>query len=152
LADILIEPDDWQAVRDVLGVSDQDLPDGVITSVIGVTSAELIVKARVTNWAAIMALVPATADTVKLRLGTIYHTAVLLIPRVQNILREGEKVAEFTLGKMNWDSIREELLARANETLGLIGAAGDDTFTLFSVSGPSRAYRVLHEAAEFQNV
>ena len=157
MADILIEPEDWQAVRDVLGVDTRDLPDEVVTSIVGVQSAELIVKDRITDWATIMAAVPATADTVKLRLGTIYHTAVLLLPRVRNILRPYERVAELTLGTVDWKSMREELLAKANETLGLIGTTGDDTFTLFSVAGPSRAFRALKAAglsgsAEFQNV
>lgn len=155
MPDILKSATDKNAIRLVLGVDTNDVSDTVLDSVIGIVSAEIQVKERVTNWAAVLAA--DDEDTTRLQLGTIYLTAVSLIPRLRQILRTGEKIAELQLGRIDWNTYKEELLGLANEMLGEIGGATDDVFTLFTVAGPSRQFRKLRdlgvpEQAEFQNV
>ncbi len=153
--DILTDPGDLEAVRIVLGVTTRDVSDDILKSLVGIPAAELLVKDRFTTWAAI--LTAADADTDRLKLGTIYYTAALLLPRLTNLLRAAEKVGEFTLGQISWEKLREHLLELAGTILGDIGTNADDEVSVFSVYGPSRKYRELKaiglaHQAEFQNV
>ncbi len=153
--EILTDDADLEAVRIVLGVTTRDVSDSILASLVGIPAAELVVKNRFTNWAAI--LEAGDADTDRLKLGTIYYTAAFLLPRLTNLLRAAEKVGEFTLGQISWDKLREHLLELAGIVLGDIGTTADDEITVFSVYGPSRKYRELKaiglaHQAEFQNV
>lgn len=155
MADILTNKSDKTAIRLVLGVDDTDVSDIVLDSIIGIQAAEIRVKERITNWEVVLAATD--EDTTRLKLGTIYFTAANLVPRLRNLLRPGEKVAELVLGKIDWNNFKEELLGLANEMLAEIGSTSDATFTLFTVDGPSRKFRELDaiamsDTAEFQNV
>lgn len=154
MADIL-EDSDYEAVRVVLGVTTRDVSDTVLNSVIAIPAAEVEVKTRITDWATVLAA--GGVDATRLKLGTIYNAAANLIPRLRQTLRPMERVGELIMGNINWDKMRDELVAKADEALGAIGGSADDQFTLFTVGGPSRKYRTLEEigqesTADFVNI
>lgn len=145
--DILTEEEHKDTIRDVLGVTERDLPDSVLDSIMGIQAGELKAKERVITWSAIMTA--DDEDTIRLKIGTIYLTAIAVLPRLRMMLREFEKIGEFTLGRMDWDKFKQDLMDSANVALGSIGTDSDLDYASFVVTGPSRRFRDLVEAGQW---
>lgn len=73
--DFLVSPDDYDAIRGLLGVTTLDVEDSQIDFVAFAPHAELLVKRRISNWAD-QILDP--TQLLVLRLATIYQVACLM--------------------------------------------------------------------------
>ena len=73
--DFLLKPDDYNAVRGLLGVTTLDVEDTDIEFTSFAPQAEMLVKRRISNWATQMTF---PDQLFVLRLATIYQTACLM--------------------------------------------------------------------------
>lgn len=122
--DFLLVPDDYEAVRNLLGVTTLDVENSDIDSPAFGPQAELDVKRRVSNWAT-----QAVDDDMLfvLRLATIYRTACLM---AESYVHGGTIgfARPLAVGEgRNWAAAAETFCAKYNYWLNVADASDDDT-------------------------
>lgn len=139
----LINPDDYDAIRGVLGVTTLDVADTDIELTAFAPHAELLIKRRITNW------LEQSADTeslLVLRLATIYKTACLM---AESYVRGGTigLVRPLSTGEgRDWAEAAEDFCGSYEYWLNIADASdatGEDTSTFIvdpvKVGGPTSA-------------
>jgi hypothetical protein len=138
MADFL-DSDDFDQVRELLGVDAGELPDGVIEGFAYLEAAELEVKRRVAGWAEHLL----TADGLtRLKAATAYLTAARLVSRQRNRQRSSEDVGPVNRGAINWDALKADLEAEASDLIEALQPDTDEddppVVSIFTVTGRHR--------------
>ena len=144
---------EYDSIREVLGLTDTDLPDATIERTPFLASAEIAVKGRVPDYAAIVAA--AGDDQTRLYAGIVYLTAAKLCERAKNLYRPKERIGDFWAGEIDWDELKIELLAEYENQIGSISTQTLSTPTLLTLAGISRttkARRALGLTSEYENI
>jgi hypothetical protein len=100
--DFLVKPDDYDGVRNLLGVTVLDLPDETIEMLPFAPHAEILVKAEIVDWEDIPMDDP---RWMLLRLGTAYATAALIAESNAKGGFLGLVRGEGSRSAADWDSI-----------------------------------------------
>lgn len=133
---ILSSSTDYDMIRALLGVSETELPDTTVEMAPFLPTAEAIVKAGITNYAAL------TGDnSTLLKSGTAALCAAFLCQGV-----EGGQLDSFRVGDyweqgstIDWRLKALELLKAAFRALGAISTRTFTRRTLVAVAGPTRS-------------
>lgn len=138
----LVQPDDYEAIRDLLGVTKLDVTDETIESVAFSQQAEEMIKRRISNWAA-QRLVP--ADKLILRFAAVYGTAALIAAGYVRGGMIGLAFPETRWNPRDWPAIEAALWARYDYWLSIADnsdVVGEDNSLWFvsplRVSGPTQ--------------
>lgn len=138
MADIL-SSEDYEGIRELLGVDALELPDAVIEQPPFLLSAESAVKRAISDWAERLA---DAGDAALLHSAVMYGTAARLVTRLQNRLRSGEASGNWSAGQIDWKDVRAELEAGYAAAIRAL-IEDDSTVTLpvgaFTVAGISRS-------------
>jgi hypothetical protein len=141
MGDILSSATDYEAVRQVLGVGSNVLPDSTITGLIYLDYVEGEIKELVTDWASILA--GADQDTTRLKLAVVNWTAARLCGHLERNEGRDYKIADFAqrAGAVDWQQKAGELAANAARSLVKLSTFATPTARpkLFSAAGPTRS-------------
>ncbi len=156
----LLPSTEYDSIREVLGLSSADLADAVIERTPFLPAAEIEVKARVPDYAALIAA--AGDDRTRLYAAIVYRTAAALCDRQRNRQREAERLGDYTAGKIDWDGLKATCLAEYEGHVGSISTqvgstSGISLLTLAGVSRTVKARRDVEDAtpsdeADFENI
>jgi hypothetical protein len=133
-------------VRELFALSTTELPDATLSLLPYVPSVEAKLKARVTDWAAI--IVAAGDNATRLKMAAVYGVAAALCQRWANALRPGDKLADSTLGQIDWREQEQMYRDKMEEALGNITTQTVTAPTLMALAGVSRAVAARRQAEE----
>lgn len=130
------------AVRELLGVSGQILPNTAIDRENIITLAELLIVHRVPNYEAI--ITAAREEAIYLRSATITQVAATCCPGLKAKFKTSEQSEtgfKYTKEAVDWDKKKGELSVMVEDYLGMIGSvqAASKSPTLAGVTGPTRS-------------
>lgn len=139
----IVAADQYDAIRELLGVDAVELPSATIELPPYLPTAELRVRRAVVDWSARLGT---PDDALQLQLAVMSLTAVALIPRLKNRLRSGERIGEWSAGSIDWDTLSVQLQEQADAALGALLTPTDDAepVEVFTVAGVSRARHQHH--------
>jgi len=129
-AAILTEPEDYSAIRDLLGVDSTDLPNDTVDLLPYLPAAESIVKARIATYATILGTENDTSYN--LRAGTQLVCAARLavlryVPRTGDELLREQVLTEswqYRTGP-DWQALADQYAKEANKLLVRVETGGD---------------------------
>lgn len=142
--------EDYDEIRDRLGGASTELiPDDVIEKTSYLQKAETLIRALVPLYPTILTAndtSPTQGDMdrlVCLKVATIAQTALLLIPKVQQLVRS-QNILDYSYtgySPQDWDAKVQQLRNEQSNAVNLINESygAPDYSALFQVNGPTRA-------------
>lgn len=151
----ILNSDDYDSVREILGVTSDDVDDRTIERTPYLPMAEAEVKAKVADWAAIQ--VAGGSDLVCLKAAIEYRVAAALCDRLANTQRSGERVGDYGAGSIDWAAQKTAFLRECETSLGRISTQTRTAPTLVMMAGISRTTRANRDLdplaeSDFENI
>ncbi len=129
----------YDAIRDLLGVTTNEVSDAIIIELPFLPMAEAEVKQAITNYAAIKT--EAGDDYTRLVTAVCALTAVQFCPRLETWYNDQLAVGNFKVGSaINWRKKAEDILSIACRAMDGISTRTTRTYrTLMYLAGPARS-------------